>query len=153
MNTQHKLQPFNRRLIVEWGKWLSSKEWKLWCTFTTHYPLKLKKARFLLEDLCNLIQLRDDETPTIFWVAEPFAGSSNYHLHALINMDCSTEKAIQLIKQAWLTVCKPSGHGKFNKAHCEKYEATKGASYYVAKYINTPVVDYDFISPIRPQLE
>ena len=145
MRQEKVLKPFNRRLTIEWGDWLSSKEWSLWCTFTTHYALTLRKARHNIEELYALLQQTEKVAPAIFWIAELFPGSSNYHLHAFIKVEGPVEQAVKLVKKAWLTVCKPSGHGKFNKVQCEEYQSSKGAKYYIAKHIQSDKVDYDFM--------
>jgi hypothetical protein len=80
---------------------------------------------------------------SMFWVAEPFPKTQNYHLHALINLPTGKHKK-DIIEKGWFNVSKPIGKGKHNQFDAVEYEPSKGARFYISKAILNPKSEYDF---------
>ncbi len=124
----------NKRISC-FADWLKKRAWSFFCTFTTKFKMKLKSARKMMENFFNLITGRKFKV-NIFWVAERFRASENYHLHALIEfIERSAERienGFKAITSVWKIV------SKCNENYCTviRYNSSSGANIYLTKYMN-----------------
>jgi hypothetical protein len=131
------------RYKEEFGKWLQPIPWSYWATPTTGYELTLPSARRAMHRLHNAL---DKHSPcTMVWVAEPFDTKTGYHTHALIQ----TDLPFKAVVDTWQQV---SGNTKFqrgekwNRIQLEDYDQSKGAAYYIGKYMSKKLSDFDFLT-------
>lgn len=132
-----------KQLLNGWGELIDTINWTVFCTFTTNYRLTKNSARVKMTNLSEYLSGKHQVSFRIFWVAEPFAGKDNYHIHALIKIDVPDNHHKQSLTEAWHQVSHPAGYKKHNLVAVEKYQPTKGARYYVAKHLQKGNVDYD----------
>ena len=130
-------------ILRAWGHFLNETPWTCFCTFTTHYKLKKKRARKVMEQMTAQLLEKYTNSFRIFWVAEPHADKQDFHVHALIKIDATVVTPKQSLTEAWHKVCYPSGYRKTNLVDVQDYEAARGGQYYVAKYLQKEEVDYD----------
>lgn len=130
---------------TEYANWLNTLEWGFYCTFTTDYQLSLKSSRRVMDRLFSFIKNYNDEV-RLFWVAEPFAGSLSYHIHALVHISNTINNSnnFNILKEAWHTVSK--SRNKRNYAVIKNYNKKLGANFYVSKYISKKNTDYDILN-------
>lgn len=129
-----------------YGDWLDKTEWSLFCTFTTRYSLTVKSARRSMQRFNEFLTTQYSFKTTIFWVAEPFDTGDSYHVHALLKVEGkATDNLIYYIKKAWQIVSKGKNGKEYHQTILRPYEPSKGAHFYVAKYIHRPGADYDIL--------
>ena len=129
-------------LLNAWAKWLDSIDWTAFCTFTTHYRLSKDSARKKMEKMSAYLLDKYSSSFRIFWVAEPHADKSDFHVHALIKIEETEVSQKQSLTDAWRKVSYPSGNNKHNIIDIQNYDPARGARCYVAKHIQKPNVDY-----------
>ncbi|TKK65417.1 hypothetical protein FC093_20110 [Ilyomonas limi] len=135
----------SKTLISAYGDWLNSKAWCYYCTFTTRHKLTLPAARRAMQRLHSLLSQTSSTAPTIFWVAEPFDAKYGCHLHALIEVKDRTVITKTDVKNAWQVVSKGRGKKEYNNTVIQDYVTSKGAHFYLAKYLQRYDADYDIL--------
>jgi hypothetical protein len=118
--------------------WINKFNWQMWITGTFkpdqsyRDTIKTKKAfmRFI-GDLGETYHKTDIE----FWLAvERFKHGDFTHIHALLNgLDGLTYRQVG---EPWFK--------RFGRVQVEGYDPTKGANYYITKYVVKEVCDWDF---------
>jgi len=126
------------------GDFLNGRTWSHWITLTTKRELTLKGARRAMVRLQDNLLKKNIHT-NIFWASEPFDIKEGQHLHCVvefIGMDKEQDnKKIYLdFVDSWRTVVlEPKA-----RILGERYDNSKGATYYLSKYIQKKMSDYDF---------
>ena len=122
-----------RKGVESWLPYLEGVSWRHFATFTTSKPITVKGARKLMEQVAFQV-LRPDER--MFWAAEPFqlgVREGSYHVHALLETRWSAKQV-----QDWW-------QEHFGHAIVKRYNPTRGAVHYVAKYLTKSAHDYDLL--------
>lgn len=117
----------------DYALYVSKVSWSLFATLTTRYPIGIKRARSLMEELSKRV-CRSEEK--VFWCAEPFSlgvRAGSYHLHALIQTRWSPKQ----VEDWW--------RENFGIAEVRHYNSKKGAVGYVSKYMTKGHHDYDLL--------
>lgn len=136
----------NKPMAVIYGDWLNKTEWTYFCTFTTRYSLSVKSARRAMIRLNDFLITQYSFKTKIFWVAEPFDTGDSYHLHALLKIEGkATENLKYYIKKAWQIISKGRYGKEYHQTILRPYEPSKGAHFYMAKYLHRPDSDYDVL--------
>ena len=143
MNHQHGYSEEERKALRGWGEWLEETQWTVFCLFTTHYGLSIKAARCKMQKFTEDLILQFGKDIRLFWVAEPFNGVKDYHIHSLIKTIGSIESQKKIITKIWHKVSHPAGYKKHNLAMVEEYIPAKGAHFYVIKHLSKPDIDYE----------
>ncbi len=133
-------------LINEYGMWLNSLNWCYYCTFTTRHQLSMPAARRSMLRLQSLLTIKNGTPPTIFWVAEPFDTKYGCHLHALVEVTNKNTITKTDLKNAWQVVSKGKGKKEYNNTTIKDYIKSRGAHFYIAKYLQRSGVDYDIFT-------
>lgn len=131
--------------VDAYGKWLDSLDWDYFCTFTTRYQLSVKMARNTAQRFFKHLSRYSEDGVKMFWVAEPFDTKFGCHIHALLQAKPYHSKPIVQIKKSWQVVTKCHNEREYNNTAIKKYVKTKGAHFYVSKYLHLPGADYDII--------
>ncbi|MFM7851642.1 MAG: hypothetical protein ACKO96_06905, partial [Flammeovirgaceae bacterium] len=136
------------------GDWLHSKEWSHWATLTTPYELTMKGARRLADRFHHRLS-REGKT-SMFWSAEPFDVKEGFHIHALLKAPEGIP--YEVVVQCYQDVAGSKGWSRiqldefdrgWKKEGAQEYEPSKGATYYVGKYITKRLSDYDLLLPLK----
>lgn len=129
---------------------LDTFDWDFFATFTSHHELTLPSARRAMEGLHRKLNVVTGSTPVneadrtrMFWVAEPFDCKEGFHTHALVK--CGLGVNFENIKKTWEVVCGAKKLGTKARAQLRRYVPANGANYYVGKYIQKRLCDYDFL--------
>jgi hypothetical protein len=132
--------------------YLQTLPWTFFITGSTRYELTLKSVRRLMERWYEAICT---ERSRLFWVAEKFELKDGYHSHGLLHIENSDLNFHRLIDQwQWATGNKAIGNnsGKiewqketWNALNLQKYDPTRGAGGYCAKYVLKSNADYDLL--------
>ena len=134
-----------KNIVKNYADYINSLPWDYYCTFTTRDPLSMNAARNAM------IRLHDSLKSNygccqIFWVAEPFDSKYGYHTHALMNFSELQSKNMEpLIKKSWQIVSRGRGQKEYNNTTIKPYDRTKGAHYYIAKYLFRGNADHDIL--------
>jgi hypothetical protein len=156
------------RQVDEWSKFLESKPWQFFATFTTKRPMTEKSARRSIELFCELLSRElhisnmkgshsySEKPFEIFWVTEPFTkGKEGVHLHALISLpeywrSRQMERlAFEVMLYLWQKV---TGGRKtksniddtlWNRVQIQSYRG-ESACKYTTKYLTKHLVDWDY---------
>lgn len=138
------------------GDWLNTKEWSHWTTLTTPYELTIKGARRLAHKFHK--KLSDNGSAEMFWACEPFDVKEGQHIHALVKAPPGMpfEAIIETYQsvagsEGWARIQLDEFNPKWKKESSEEHEESKGAAYYVGKYITKRLSDYDYLTPIKPK--
>lgn len=126
--------------VNNYGEWLNSFEWDYYCTLTTDYPMSLPAARRAMNRFHNFLQENYNQA-SVFWVAEPFDSRVSYHTHALVKIANSQKNGFKAIRKAWEVTSK----SQRNYTLIQSYVKSKGANFYVAKYLSRNSTDYDIL--------
>jgi len=147
-----------RKSKEAWIKYLEGQEWTYWFTGTTGYELTIKSARRLATRFFEGFKVKD---AMMFFVSEPFEAKDGQHIHALIripnkygSMDPNNEMLYQEILNMWQSAAGNkaiSNHeGKitwqsWHRVDLQKFDNTRGAGSYCAKYVFKGNSDYDLL--------
>ena len=113
--------------VNEYGKWLNKTNWDYFGTLTYKYNMNEKKNRTIMTGLTDSLKAYGLSF-NMFWVHERY---SHPHNHFLLKGN-----HISLVEDYW------KGKGYVNDI--QQYDSSKGASWYVTKYIDNGV-DWDII--------
>ena len=121
----------------EMGVWANMFEWQMWMTGTFRPEksyrdtIKTKRAfRRFLEDLSKKFGKHGIE---YFLAVERFAHGDFTHIHALLNgLDGLTYRQVG---EPWFE--------RFGRVKVEGYDPTRGANYYLTKYVLKECCDWD----------
>ncbi len=123
------------KLLNEWGKWLSETMWDYFSTITFKFDMKpnqsLNHLRMIEKRLVKL-----DISYKFFYVVEKISRVQS-HIHMLLKGKRVKVEVDKYLKEKNLV------NPKFVK-HLN-YDRSKGASYYIVKYIENKELDYDMI--------
>jgi len=130
---------------TEVGNWLDSlAPWTFWCTFTFRYSPSLPSVRRSME------KFNVDVSPTLFfWGSESGACTGRNHVHALLYFDSQRLHSplfgeLPISSRAiW-----QKAFNRFGRSHVDEFEAEKGASHYVSKYVSKQISDWDILHGI-----
>jgi len=117
-------------------------QWKWWCTFTTGYELTMNASRRAMNRLYE--QLSKEAPTQMMWAAEPFDVKEGFHTHAML----ATELSFNDVTTIWQVASAGVKYGKHNRAKLDKYDSTKGAGYYVSKYVTKRLSDWDIYTQL-----
>lgn len=136
--------------INAYGTFLEEQNYTHYVTITTKYELTLKSARNLAERFGNQLNYKG-VVAEMFWVAESFDTKEGNHIHALVKLigtDITTP--INRIKVAAKNAIGLSNKGlDYKNTKIYPYQTKLGANYYISKYINKPITDYDIYLPSK----
>lgn len=142
-----------REVQDSWGDWLSkSWRWDWWVTLTfdqrkleqgssTHTAVGWSQSdrfwREWLRDSVGDSESSDGLVPSVYWLRgrEPNPYRYGTHFHALVG-GVPTDTSRRLAWEAWF-----KRHGM---ARVEPYDPTKGAGFYVSKYVTKTLGDLTF---------
>ena len=113
--------------VNEYGKWLNQTKWDYFGTLTYKYNMNERKNRTIMTGLTNSLKAYGLAF-NMYWVFEKY---SHPHNHFLLK-----GSDIELVEKYW------KGKGYVNDI--QEYDVSKGASWYVTKYIEKDI-DYDYI--------
>lgn len=139
--------------------WLHTFGFTHFVTLTTPYELTLNSSRRLAERFHAKLKEQNFE-PIIFFVTEKFEVKDGFHLHLLMKINKP-----KLEKHEYTFICelyqRVAGTAKvglvkgeikylnWSRIDLQKYKKTKGAGYYVTKYIlkenNNKFAEYDLL--------
>ena len=112
--------------VKEYGKFLNTFKWDYFATLTYRYNISQRKNRSIMTELTENLKAYGLAF-NMFWV---FEKGGMPHNHLLIKGN-----AIELIDNYW--------KGKGFRNDYQVFDSSKGASWYVCKYMNKEAVDYD----------
>lgn len=126
------------------GDFLNGRTWSHWITLTTQRELTLKGARRAMVRLQDNLLKKKIHT-NIFWASEPFDIKEGQHLHCVVEFigmdkDQDNKKIYLEFVESWRTVVQEQKA----RIQGERYDNSKGATYYLSKYIQKKMSDYDF---------
>jgi len=142
-----------------YSRWLSQYGFTHFVTLTTPYELTLNSSRRLVERFHNKLKEQGFE-PNTFFVTEKFEVKDGYHLHLLLKINKSKleKHEFKFICELYQRVAGTSKVGlvegkikylNWARIDLQKYLKTKGAGYYVTKYIlkenSNKHAEYDFL--------
>ena len=113
--------------VNEYGKWLNKTNWDYFGTLTYKYGMNKRKNRTIMTGLTDSLKSYGLAF-NMYWVFENYGHPHNHFL--LKGSD------IELVESYW----KGKGHAN----DIQQYDSSKGASWYVTKYIENGV-DWDII--------
>lgn len=111
---------------------LDTIDFRYFCTFTTSKPISLNSTRRIAENVAKFVDA--GRTSTMFWAAEPFDVREGYHFHALLRTPVHSLEIFN-----WYF----PRYGRCQIIDNYQTERGQAASYYIAKYINKKLSDYD----------
>ena len=137
-------------IINAYGTFLEEQCYTHYVTITTKYSLTLKSARNLAERFGNQLNYKGT-VAEMFWVAESFDTKEGNHLHALVKLiGTNITNPINRIKVAAKNAIGGSIKGlDYKNTKIYPYQSKLGANYYISKYINKPITDYDIYLPSK----
>jgi len=118
-----------RRLIAEWGDFLSSLRWTHFCTLTFEYEASVSSAFRSLKRFAR----RVGRKAQVRWFAVAERGVAGLvHLHVLLDVpgQLSPDHLV--------------GEWRVGRVEVEEYDSSRGAGYYLAKGMGTQCDDYGF---------
>ena len=113
--------------VNEYGKWLNKTNWDYFGTLTYKYGMNKRKNRTIMTGFTDSLKSYGLAF-NMYWVFENY---SHPHNHFLLKGG-----DIELVESYW------KGKGQANDI--QQYDSSKGASWYVAKYIQYDI-DWDII--------
>jgi len=133
-----------KKELQPYGEWLSAyQDWTHFVTLTTRYELTLRSARRLAERYFKELARAGD--CRMFFACEPFDLKEGFHLHALMKVsDMLNTKNLAIAYQG-VSNNKKLTKKNWNRISLERYDKTRGAGYYVGKYITKQLSDYDML--------
>jgi hypothetical protein len=126
---------------VDYANWLTPMDWTHWATCTTGYEMTLKSARRAMERYHKFLKLAGPAT--MFWAAEPYDCKDGYHTHALIKVPEMYQ--FKNLVDLWQTASGGANLKKWQRIDMQKYDPKRGAGFYLAKYVNKNISDFDFL--------
>lgn len=125
----------SKKTAVAWGEWLNTFLWDYFSTITYRVDIKPVRNMKIIEGLVEFLRKRKNHF-LLFWVME-FTHAGNTHNHFLVQ----GEGLDELINEYFLS------KGLVDKRFVshEGYNKSKGASFYVVKYITSKKTEYDLI--------
>jgi hypothetical protein len=137
------------QIINAYGDFLESQCYSHFVTITTRYSLTLKSARNLAERFGNQLNY-DGIVAEMFWVAESFDTKEGNHIHALVKLIGSNIiNPINKIKIAAKNAIGGNHKVDYKNTKIYPYKPKLGANYYIAKYLNRQITDYDIYLPSK----
>ena len=118
----------NTRTMREYGDWLGRYPWDLWATLTFESRKPEEACTLAMFGLIRSIKRNEGCWPYWF-VGMEVAGQR--HLHALLG---NVKVGPRWLRDAWRL------HGY---AQVVTYDASRGASYYLSKYVGTELCEHD----------
>ena len=125
----------NSKLLNVWGKWLSETMWDYFSTITFKFDMKPQQSLNhlkMIEKRLNKLTL----SFKYFYVVEKTSRVQS-HIHMLLKGKGAKVEVDKYLKEKNLV------NPKYVK-HLD-YDSSKGASYYIVKYIENKELDYDLI--------
>ena len=130
---------------TELGDYLYKLKWDYFGTFTTRWPLRREVASELFYSFVKTLQLSYPGC-RIAAVAEPFANSKRYHIHAIIKLSNNDphkpENDLQFITNRWQAISRGRGKQGFNHTLLNVYDPSKKGGYYITKNVDKDEVDF-----------
>ena len=122
------------RMSIAYADWLNTQQWDYFTILTYKWDVNEKENRRNMDRMINTIDNKVDDF-NMFWVSEWHKSGTSTHNHLLLRGDVK-----HLINAYWKS--SNLGDSKFIK-HID-YDISKGANYYICKYIDKNV-DYDYV--------
>ena len=125
-------------LNTAYANFLNTQQWDYFTTLTYKWDVKQKQNRMNMDRMVGKLQ-ESDTNFNMFWISEWHRSGTSVHSHLLTKgID------ITLIDKYWSN--SNLGYKKFNDH--KVYERDKGATFYMAKYIDKEV-DYDYVWTLK----
>lgn len=128
--------------------YLQKQRWDYFVTFTTRYELTLPSARRLMERFMDRTGQKSFTQQKLFWAAERFECKYGYHVHGLLETKLDYQdiiQAYQIVTGKNSFECKWEDKNNWQAITLRKYNPSKAAAKYCAKYILKRYADYDFL--------
>ena len=123
-----------------YGTWLSKYPWQLWCTLTFRYAPSSASALRSYRRWLNRSGLWLGGLPYSFVGTEEGRLFGRVHLHALIGVGRCND-SLQIDRE-WLW---STWYQSYGRALILPYDRSKGASFYISKYITKELGDYEVL--------
>jgi len=141
---------FKVKRASDTANWLQSQDWKHFVTMTTPYELTLGGARRLSERFYEraIMQVFEGLPSRMFWVAEKFEAKDGFHLHGLINYDDRIFPAgngWEVLSETYQITSGARKKGQNFRVQFAKYNKSRAAGKYCAKYLLKSYADYDVL--------
>lgn len=123
----------DKRVIRAMAEWLRPYDWRWFCTMHFRYRVSVYSAK---KCASNFIKNISDST-NYYLAVERSKYGEQMHIHILLGyiegFDASD------IRKEWVK--------RYGYARILSYDKKRGAVYYVAKYITSPIADFDIELP------
>jgi len=128
--------------IEDYAEFLNTLPFTHYATFTTAYEMTLPSARRNMERFHD--RMKKGGESLLFWVAEKFEVKDGYHTHGLIQIP--DRFSFSNVTQIWQEVSGGLKTKQRNRIQLDRYDPSRGANYYVGKYIRRRNTDYDLLT-------
>lgn len=126
---EHRATPSGPDAVQQYGDWLEElAEWDYWCTLTFRWDVSERTARRYIERWLEKVQ------PSLMWWGTERGRLGRVHIHGLISFGhYEYGPSAHQLWDSW-----PHGRSQF-----DQFDAGRGASHYVGKYVTKDAADYD----------
>ena len=125
-----------QELVNQWGKWLGTESWDYFTTITYKHNVSVKSNYRIMDRLEKSL----DKTMSkmrMFWIME-YSNYGSTHNHLLLKGDNINYEVDSYLKKSNLVDDRFVKHIAYN--------SSKGANYYVCKYIGADDIEYGYFS-------
>ena len=119
-------------LVNQYGKWLVTESWDYFTTITYKHPVSAKSNYRIMERLEKSLDTSMTKAK-MFWIME-YSNYKSTHNHLLLEGDGIKYEVDKYLKKSNLVDSRFVKHIAYN--------SSKGASYYVCKYIGSDAIEY-----------
>jgi|TARA_B110000003_G_C16154235_1_gene340932 hypothetical protein len=122
----------SKHLVNQYGKWLGEHSWDYFTTITYKHTISPKSNYRIMDRLEQTL----DKTMVnvkMFWIME-YSNYKSTHNHLLLQGDGVKYQVDKYLKKSNLVDSRFVKH--------KAYNSSKGASYYVSKYIGSDAIEY-----------
>ena len=125
-----------QELVNQWGKWLGMESWDYFTTITYKHNVSVKSNYRIMDRLeksldKTMLKMR------MFWIME-YSNYGSTHNHLLLKGENINYKVDTFLKKSNLVDNRFVKHIAYNNS--------KGANYYVCKYIFSDNIEYGYFS-------
>ena len=125
-----------QELVNQWGKWLGTENWDYFTTITYKHNVSVKSNYRIMDRLeksldKTMLKMR------MFWIME-YSNYGSTHNHLLLKGDNINYEVDSYLKKSNLVDKRFVKHIAYN--------SSKGANYYVCKYIGADDIEYGYFS-------
>jgi hypothetical protein len=121
-----------QELVNQWGKWLGTESWDYFTTITYKHIISRKSNFRIMERLEQSLD-KTMVNAKMFWIME-YSNYKSTHNHLLLKGDGIDYEVDKYLKKSNLVDSRFVKHIAYN--------SSKGANYYVCKYIGLDEIEY-----------